>query len=88
MPGSLDYERRRNGGLTDEQIERVASRVSEMLEQDDSEQGLCARVGRHLERRIYEWVGRKFSQWLLLLAGAGAAGAWVFVQYLKTKGVI
>lgn len=79
-------ERRRNGGLTDEQLQEVAERVAFILE--SAEDGLCDRIAKQLESRIFEWVGRKFSQYLLLLTGAGAVGAWLFIKYLQAQGVM
>lgn len=80
------HERRRNGGLTDDELQEVAERVAFRLEQD--EDGLCDRISKRLESRVFEWIGRKFSQWVLLLAGAAASGAWLFIQYLKAQGVM
>jgi hypothetical protein len=79
-------DNRRHWGLTDEQIEEVAGRVARILEQD--EDGLCDRIAQQLERRMFEWVGRKAAQWLLLLFGSAIAGAYLFIQYLKAQGVM
>jgi hypothetical protein len=79
-------EKRRNGGLNDSQLQEVAERVAFILEQD--EDGLCDRIAEKLESRVFEWFGRKAAYYLLLLTGAGALGAWLFVQYLQAKGVI
>jgi hypothetical protein len=85
MPWS-GHERRRHGGMNDEQISELAERVTFLLEQE--EDGLCDRIGKRLESRVFEWVGRKAAQFLLLLVGAALTGAWLFIQYLKAQGVI
>lgn len=55
---------------------------------DEELEGLADRVAQILERRIYEWIGRKVALAILCMAGAFGTGAYIFVQYFKAKGVV
>lgn len=55
---------------------------------DEELEGFTDRVAEVLERRIYEWIGRKVALAILCMAGAFATGAYIFVQYFKAKGLV
>lgn len=81
------YERRRNGGLTDDELEAIAERVAKLLE-SRLPAAIALGVWAACQQQFTLAVGKWTLRVGMLLAGAASLACYLFVQYLQAKGVI